>query len=213
VDSDVPQPEAGKEALCDQAEAVEAAEDKAVGEKEAEEKSAEEEAEQKTAEAEEADRAQEPEVTDKQREIEEWIARYTRLRADFDNYRRRSRQQLEEYSQRGAERLIIKLLPVLDDLDRALEAAANSGSTEGLAQGVSMVRQALLDALHSEGLSQVESVGSVFDPHCHEAVAREECAEGELYVVEEYQKGYSLAGRLLRPAKVKVGPAPENPTN
>lgn len=162
---------------------------------------------------EETDCGRDAELEEKQQQLEALATQYARLRADFDNFRRRSQQKLEEQSQRGAERLITKLLPVLDDLDRALEAASGSESNDGLAEGVAMVQRALLAALCSEGLSQVQSLGAAFDPHHHEAVAREESADGELYVVEEYQKGYSLAGRLLRPAKVKVGPAPEDTTS
>jgi molecular chaperone GrpE len=217
VGSDVPEPEAGREAVCDQAEAVEpveAAEDKAI-EEAAEDKTVEEEAaedktvEEEAAEAEETDSDREAELAEKQRQIEALVVQNMRLRADFENFRRRNQQKLEEYSQRGAERLINKLLPVLDDFDRALEASSGTRATEGLAQGVSMVRQALLDALYSEGLSPIESVGLAFDPNYHEAVALEECAEGRLYVVEEYQKGYIFGGRVLRPAKVKVGPSAE----
>jgi molecular chaperone GrpE len=188
VDPDVPQPDAThEEAACEAAEAVEVVE--------------------------ESDCSRDAELEEKQQQLEVLATQYARLRADFDNFRRRSQQKLEEQSERGAERLITKLLPVLDDLDRALEAASSAGSSDGLAEGVSMVQRALLAALHSEGLSQVQSLGTAFDPHCHEAVAREESAGGELYVVAEYQKGYSFAGRLLRPAKVKVGPTPENPTS
>lgn len=157
-------------------------------------------------------RESESELKEAERQYEELAAQYVRLRADFDNYRRRSRQEVEDLSQRATEGLIRKLLPILDDLDRALEAASDSGSNAGLLEGVRMVQRALLDALGSEGLERVPGVGAPFDPRWHEAVARDESADDELFVVAEFQKGYSLAGRLLRPAMVKVGPAPENTT-
>lgn len=137
--------------------------------------------------------------------------RVLRLQADYDNLRRRTRQEREELIGRANERLINKLLPVLDDFDRALEATADTSDYASLAQGVAMIYRALMNVLEEEGLRCIAEVGAVFDPHVHEAAARVPgaAAPGDCDVVEQvYRRGYTLGGRTLRPAMVIVGSAP-----
>ncbi|HHW10057.1 MAG TPA: nucleotide exchange factor GrpE [Firmicutes bacterium] len=150
------------------------------------------------------------------RENQELVARYLRLQADFDNFRRRSRQELAQAGNKAAEKLIGQLLPVIDDLERALQAATEAGESQALITGVQMVYHNLLERLRQEGLEAGPGVGAPFDPHWHEAVYR---VEGEtqpedgdnLIVLEMYRKGYSLSGKVIRPAMVKVGPASAAP--
>lgn len=146
----------------------------------------------------------------RERQYEELATQYARLRADFDNYRRRRRQEMEDLSSRAAEGLIRNLLPVLDNLSRALEAAQTSGGNGGLTEGVRLVQRGLMEILAAEGLEELPGVGASFDPRWHEAVEAEHSESGEepVIVQVEYVKGYRLAGRVLRPAMVKVGPAP-----
>lgn len=150
----------------------------------------------------------EEQLAQKEQQYEELAARFLRLQADFDNYRRRTKQEREELITRASERLISKILPVLDDFERALSATVSESDT-GLAQGVEMIYRALLMKLEEEGLKSVPGVGAIFDPHIHDAVACDKPDDSGddtiTVVIEEYRKGYLLSDRLIRPAMVKVG--------
>jgi molecular chaperone GrpE len=128
---------------------------------------------------------------------------YLRLAADFDNFRKRSARERAELVERATERLVKELLPVLDDLERALEAAEQHEEAK-LEEGVRLVHRALADALRREGLVEIETDG-VFDPHVHEALLAQPAENAESgAVVQVLQKGYRLGDRVLRPARVIV---------
>ena len=129
--------------------------------------------------------------------------RILRLRADFENYRKRMQREASEIRRRGAERLVEKLLPVLDNLQRAL--AEFGDRDDPFREGVRLIRRQFQQILSDSGLEPIRAVGEDFDPRYHEAVAREEGSQlpADL-VVEEIQTGYKFHGRLLRPSKVKV---------
>jgi molecular chaperone GrpE len=136
--------------------------------------------------------------------------RYLRLAADFDNYRKRVAREQLELTTRAAERLVRELLPVLDDLERALEAAERHEEAK-LEEGVRLVHRALAEALRREGLAEIETDGP-FDPHKHEALLSQPSEAEEGSVVQVIQKGYRLGERVLRPARVVVAaPQPEQP--
>lgn len=145
------------------------------------------------------------EVESKTAALAEVQQRYLRLQADFDNYRKRTRREQEELTRMAAARLITSLLPVLDNLERALAAVTDS-KAEGLVTGVEMTLRQLKEILEQEGLTPVAALGQPFNPELHEAVAREETADpGQAdLVVAEFRRGYTLKGKLLRPAMVKV---------
>jgi molecular chaperone GrpE len=128
---------------------------------------------------------------------------YLRLAADFDNYRKRVAREQAEVTQRANERLLNELLPVLDDLERALEAASEHEEAK-LEEGVRLVHQALVALVERHGLSEIETEGA-FDPHVHEALLAQpgEGAE-EGSVLQVLQKGYKLGDKVLRPARVIV---------
>ena len=128
---------------------------------------------------------------------------YLRLAADFDNYRKRVARESAELSRRANERLLNELLPVLDDLERALEAAVEHEEAK-LEEGVRLVHRSLLGLVERHGLKEIETVGT-FDPHIHEALLAQpgEGAE-EGTVLQVLQKGYTLGDRVLRPARVIV---------
>jgi molecular chaperone GrpE len=131
-----------------------------------------------------------------------------RVAADFDNYRKRVARDQESLVTRAHERLVKELLPVLDDLERALQAAAEHEEAK-LAEGVQLVYRELRDALSREGLAEVEAEGK-FDPHVHEALLTQPSEREEGSVLEVLQKGYRLGDRVLRPARVVIaGPAAE----
>ena len=128
---------------------------------------------------------------------------YLRLAADFDNYRKRVAREQVELTSRANERLLNELLPVLDDLERALEAAAEHEEAK-LEEGVRLVHRSLLGLVERHGLSEIETDGA-FDPHVHEALLAQP-GEGveEGSVLQVLQKGYRLGDRVLRPARVIV---------
>ena len=133
-----------------------------------------------------------------------------RLMADFDNYRKRTTRQHEEARQFATADLVIALLPGLDNLERALNAAGQdlAPSSARIAEGVSMVLRQLKEALGKVGVREVQSQGLAFDPTRHEAVDIVSVpASDDGLIVEEVQHGYLLHERLLRPAKVVVGRA------
>jgi molecular chaperone GrpE len=129
-----------------------------------------------------------------------------RLAADFDNYRKRVARDQEALVARAHERLVKDLLPVLDDLERALEAAAEHEEAK-LEEGVRLVHRELKKILAREGLQEIETDGQ-FDPHVHEALLAQPSDEEEGSVIQVVQKGYKLADRVVRPARVVVAGRP-----
>jgi molecular chaperone GrpE len=140
------------------------------------------------------------------RERDEYLDALQRLKAEFDNYRKRVARDQRELAARAHERLMKELVPVLDDLERALEAAGNHEEAQ-LEEGVRLVHRAFADALAREGLVQIETDGK-FDPHTQEALLSQPSEEEEGSVIQVLQKGYSLGDRVLRPARVVVSGGP-----
>jgi molecular chaperone GrpE len=128
---------------------------------------------------------------------------YLRLAADFDNYKKRVAREYLEVTARANERLLNELLPVLDDLERALEAAASHEEAK-LEEGVQLVHRSLASLLERHGLSEIEAEGA-FDPHVHEALLSQPGEDVEPgSVLQVIQKGYRLGDRVLRPTRVIV---------
>lgn len=142
-------------------------------------------------------------------ELEEVQDLLRRKQAEFDNYRKRVEREQKEFAAYAASDLVLGILPVLDNLERALESS-RTGSPDQIREGVEIIYRQFHDTLKKAGLREVDALGQDFDPHVHEAVARVDSPdhrEGE--VLEVLQKGYFLKERLLRPAMVKVGHNPE----
>ncbi|CAH1220956.1 Protein GrpE [Paenibacillus plantiphilus] len=137
---------------------------------------------------------------------EENQQRYLRAQADFDNFRRRTLKEKEELGQYASMKLIGELLPVVDNFDRAIEAAkSGGGEADSFSKGIDMIFRQLVGVLEQEGLKQMETVGQPFNPDYHQAIMQVESEEHEEgIVVEEVQKGYMLKDKVLRPAMVKV---------
>jgi molecular chaperone GrpE len=125
-----------------------------------------------------------------------------RLAAEFENYKKRVAREQESLSSRAAERLVKELLPIVDDLERALEAAEEHEEAK-LEEGVRLVHRQLASALEREGLAEIETNGK-FDPHVHEALLSQPSEAEEGAVIEVLQKGYKIGDRVLRPARVVV---------
>jgi len=131
--------------------------------------------------------------------------RYLRLRADFDNLKRRSQLDREAQAKYRAQTLLTDLLPVLDNFERALSVEATSEEAQNMKKGIDMVYRSLVEATTKEGLKIIATEGEVFDPNIHQAVMQESNPEQESGIVlQELQRGYQLKDRVLRPAMVKV---------
>jgi molecular chaperone GrpE len=144
-----------------------------------------------------------------QAESEERLGQVQRLRADHVNYRRRLEQERDEERRRASALLIIKLLPVLDDFERAMDTAGPDLSGLNWVQGIGHIARKLRGTLEAEGLTQIDALGQPFDPAQHEAVLREETDDEHVgRVLSVLQNGYRLQDRVIRPAMVKVGVSP-----
>jgi molecular chaperone GrpE len=153
----------------------------------------------------------EADLAEAQRELAETRDKYLRLAADFENTRRRAIKDREEASLYGHQNLVKELLPSVDNLERAIEHAKQGGEAnqEGLLEGVELVLREVISALARHGVVAIEAEGQPFDPAQHEAMAQVE--DGSVppnTVVQVYQRGYALRGRLLRPARVVVSKPP-----
>lgn len=134
---------------------------------------------------------------------EDYYNRLARLQADYENFRRRTRQEKEDFYKYASEQLVCALLPVLDNFERAL--AAGGESIESFKSGVEMIHRQFQEVLAAEGLAPVPAVGEPFDPARHEAVLQAESAEHpDNTVIEEFRRGYCLKDKVIRPAMVKV---------
>jgi len=146
----------------------------------------------------------EQELQAAQAKVAELTDRLIRLHADFENYRRRMQREKEEVAVYANQRLLLNLLPVLDNLERALATPPTPGD-ERLRQGVELTARSFRDLLSKEGVTPIEAVGKPFDPNLHEAMMTDEDPQQEDGIVlAEFQKGYRLGDRVIRASLVKV---------
>ncbi len=145
-----------------------------------------------------------------EKRAEEEHESFLRTLADFNNFRRRMREEFEQARQFATEDFIVRLLPILDDFARAIKAAEEKGEFDALHGGVVLILRQLQDLLAKEGVQPIEAVGQEFDPAKHEAVMRMDTAEyPDNTVVEELQKGYMMDEKVIRPSMVKVARSPK----
>jgi molecular chaperone GrpE len=142
-----------------------------------------------------------------QAKLEEEKKKYLYLYSEFENFRRRNERDRLEFLKFGHESFLKELLQVMDNFERALAHAKSQGGDKGsplaqVVQGIEMIHYQYLDALKGQGVAAVVSLGQKFDPAVHEAVGEEESDAEPGTIVKEMQKGYTLHGRLLRPARV-----------
>lgn len=152
--------------------------------------------------------ATEPDVSELQKQRDDYYDRLLRKTAEFDNYRKRIERERQQVTEAAAADLIEELLPLVDDLERALKAEAGAEGSEAYRRGVELIHRQLLELLRKRGVKPIEALGADFDPHFHQAVAYDPVEgrrDGE--VIEEFRRGYLLGDRLLRPAMVKVAKA------
>jgi molecular chaperone GrpE len=149
-------------------------------------------------------------LDEKKKEYEEIYDRLLRTTADFENFKKRAERERLEHIKFANEDLVRELLPVVDNLERALASLESAKDTEAIRKGIEIVLEQFYTILKKFGLTSYTSVGEKFDPTRHEAVEQVESTEHEANtVIDEFQKGYFLNGRLLRPALVTVTKHPE----
>lgn len=135
----------------------------------------------------------------------EYLGRLERLQADFENYKKRQEKKQKEFIEFANEELINNLLSVIDNLERALDSSENEKNTKAIKEGIKNTLKGFCNILKKEGVTPMKSVGHRFDPYRHEAVMKTETDKhSEDMVTEEFQKGYYIKSKVLRPAMVKV---------
>jgi molecular chaperone GrpE len=144
-----------------------------------------------------------PDIATLQAELEETRAKFVRAVADYQNLRRRSEEERKEYGRYTLAALVINYLPVLDDLDRALESVPGEIAGHQWVEGVRMVERKFRGVLEASGVREIEADGTAFDPAVHEAISYAPGPAGD--VVAVVQTGYTLDGKVVRPAQVVVG--------
>ena len=142
-------------------------------------------------------------LAEEEEKAEANLAGWQRAQADFTNYKKRAEQEKEETIKYANSRLLLSLLPVLDDLERAFASIPKRLANVQWVDGVRLIERKLRSTLEAQGLSPIEATGKPFDPYQHEAIRQDSGEEG--IVVEEIQKGYKLNDRIIRPSRVVVG--------
>lgn len=149
------------------------------------------------------EKSPEQELEEARKKADEYLESWKRSQADFINYKRRAEQERLEMGQYANAQLILSLLPVLDDLERAFENATPKAAKSEWAEGIKLIESKFRSMLASQGLTPIESSGKPFDPALHEAVLHGQGEEG--IVVKELRRGYKLQDKVLRPSQVIVG--------
>jgi len=136
-----------------------------------------------------------------------------RTQANFENYRKQSEKHNEEMRKMAAKDVIMQILPVIDNFELALKNVETGKNSPDFVQGIELIYSQLAGMLKDNDVEQIETLGQSFNPHLHEALMKVESELPENKIVEEFQKGFTLNGKVIRHAKVKVSAGPENKTN
>ncbi|MFC3418001.1 nucleotide exchange factor GrpE [Salinicoccus hispanicus] len=144
------------------------------------------------------------EIAALKQQVEAEENKYLKLYAEFDNFKRRNRQEMELNNKYKHQKIVEDLLPIIDNLERALKIEGESESFNSLLKGVEMVYNDLVNTLMKHDVKEIESTGHTFDPNFHQAVMTEASDEADGTIIEEFQKGYMLKDRVIRPSMVKV---------
>lgn len=142
-------------------------------------------------------------LVEEKEKAEKYLANWQRAQADFINYKRRTEQEKEELTRFANSALVLNLLPILDDLERALDSIPADTAEFSWVDGIRLIERKFKTTLEAQGLSPIEALGQPFDPHLHEAIRQDKGEEGK--VIEEVQKGYKFHDRVIRASKVVVG--------
>lgn len=143
----------------------------------------------------------------KDKVIAELEEKLLRVQAEFENFKRRSKTELEEMARFGAENMVLQILPVLDNFERALKIKPTKETVDNFYVGMDMIEKQLLEALNCQGLEKIEAAGQEFDPNFHDGVMNEPVVDDALAntVIDELQTGYLLNKKVIRPSMVKIG--------
>jgi molecular chaperone GrpE len=142
-------------------------------------------------------------LAEEQNKAAEYLANWQRAQADFVNFKRRTEQDRLEFNRYANAALAVELLSALDDLERAIEAVPPKLAKNEWVEGIRLVERKFKSSLEGQGITPMESLGQPFDPNYHEAMRQDKGEEG--IVIEEFEKGYMMGDKVLRPAKVVVG--------
>jgi len=142
-------------------------------------------------------------LAEEKEKAERYLANWQRAQADFINYKRRNEQERKDFNKFANATLMLSLLPVLDDLERALDSIPPRSAKFTWVDGIRLIERKLRTSLEAQGLTPIKALGEPFDPNFHEAVRQDKGKEG--IVIEELQKGYKLYDRVIRPTMVVVG--------
>jgi len=142
-------------------------------------------------------------LAEEKEKAEGYLANWQRTQADFVNYKRRNEQEREEFNKFANTGLVLSLLPILDDLERAFAHIPSRLTKLAWVDGIKLIERKLRTSLETQGLTQIKALGEPFDPNFHEAVRQDKGKEG--IVIEEIRKGYKLHERVIRPTMVVVG--------
>ena len=157
------------------------------------------------------DDAETPTMPDLQEELLAAQDKYLRLAAEFENYKRRSQRDLNEAIKFANESILKNLVPVIDNLERAIQCGKDAGLENAVMEGVELTHKSFLETVGKVGLRQISSAGEPFDPSMHQAVAQVDSSTLDAnMVVDEFQKGYFLHDRIVRPAMVTVSKGPSS---
>ncbi len=145
------------------------------------------------------------ELEKERRLASEYKEHLQRLAADFENYRKRVEKEREDFIKFSKEDLVYELLPILDNFKMALHHVKNTTEPKKIIEGIELIEKQFHNILKKEGLQVIETKGKKFDPHIHEAIMHEETDKHpEGFIIEELRKGYTLGGKVIRPAQVKI---------
>ncbi|RUA09331.1 MAG: nucleotide exchange factor GrpE [Fusobacteria bacterium] len=138
-------------------------------------------------------------------DLEDWKSAYARKNAEFQNFTKRKQNELEEFRKYASEKVILKVLEAVDNLERGIAASTETKDFDSLVKGVEMTLSQMHAIMNAEGVEPIEAVGKKYDPNLHQAVMTENCEKTENdYITMELQKGYKMKDRVIRPSMVKV---------
>lgn len=143
-------------------------------------------------------------LAEKDKEIQEYVNQLQRLQADFINFKKRTEKEKSDIYLYANEKIAAELLGIIDNLERALAAQEEQTEGNSLYQGIVLVLKQMIDTLSKHGIEEIDALNTPFDANFHHAVMQEDNGSGENIVVEVYQKGYTIHGKVLRPSMVKV---------
>jgi len=148
-------------------------------------------------------------VEEKQKKADEYYDQLLRLKADFENFRRRTEKEKQDFLNWGREKILIKQISIYDVFEQALQSVKAGKNLDSIMVGLDMIHKEFAKMLKEEGVEKIECLNKKFDPHFCEALAQVESDKEDETILEVYQQGYKFNGKLMRPAKVKIAKAPE----